>query len=273
MSRKNLSLHDQKKVWKLKNQAKKMPHFPEGKIKGEIVYRNYEALPLKPNQKLFNWRNIEWVSIRGFLKETNSSEVFWAKMKIKGKSSSQRIVLKVFSDVSLICQDHLKVIERLDKTDVPHPKMQPLFFKGGKAHGILMEPFLRKSYGYIEPKFNPSDLIFFKLDLGTKGDLNLFKQAVNSTAKMAKVGLFFKQMRNKPRFGNLLVDVFNVVKSKAGAEKVIVQDIDSVRIIENPLVCWQRSTKVLLDTISSIKPENAEIARKIIEKVRKRYNF
>lgn len=270
MPKNKASLHDKKLVWKLKKRAKKMPHFPEGEIEGKVVYTNHEAVPPKPGQKSFDWRNIEWVAVRDLVTYTGRNRLYWAKMKVKGRAP-QRAVLKAFPKPESVHYDIPEVIKRLEDSKVPRAKMHLLYFGSGLECGMLIEPFLRtvsvkskSPLSEIKAKFSPSTLLVAKLRLSDGRDRGIFEQVVNATAEMAKKGLYFRQLWSLARSPK--VDVFTIVNSKEGGEKVIALDIESVRVGPNPQKCWKKSEKVLLTTVSFKKPENVEIAKQIIKK-------
>ncbi len=202
-------------------------------------------------------------------------------MKIKGRPSPQRIVVKVFHPDKEAYLDFAEIVKRLEKSNVPPSKMQLIFFTDRKQHGILMESYIgnsKEKKGKIESKLKPG-FLFWQLDLSKKRDSAIFALSVNATAKLAKTGLYFTQMytgssgQKNMSPGPLRVDVFNVMEAKSGQKKILVQDIDSVRLGASSKFSWRNSTNVLLNTVSCRRPENAEIARKIIGKVGKRYRF
>jgi hypothetical protein len=278
MIRSRIPTGQKAREYKERRQRKKTPKFKPGPVKGIRIYQNQTAVPLETNQTAFTQDNIEWVSLGEDtpLFKGGTSRIYRGKMKVKGKHSSQTIVIKQPEDffikgtsdyewmlrqtssanrkvlplIAYTPERVSEVINRLNQSKVPHPKMG--FLERNGRLFILMEPFIGKSGNRSTSKFLPNEDPLKKLDLHRPADVQAFKIALKMTAQLAHAGLYIHPMFNinkKPRS-----DVFNLIQRASGIPKLIVQDIDSLVVQNNPRKNWQISTNHLKEIVAGDIP-------------------
>ncbi len=263
---------------KLRQKLKKRPHFANQKPQGLVIYQNPNAVPVesvigrKATRRPFKLENVEWISMRTEKKigQGGFGTVYWGKIKFKGVSSSQRVVLKDYALSARFVSE--EVLKRLEKSGVSHPKMVLLPKSlAGFSNFIVMEPFIRKKDGKIVSKFRPEEAdLIANLDFRKRSDRKLFKQALNYTAMLARAGLSIKPTINTGL--KQVVDIFTTLKLRGGQRKLFVQGLDTLIVNETPSFAWKTSTFSLLLTVSNVR-SNSEKARALIIKATKKEGF
>jgi hypothetical protein len=254
------------KALKERRRFKRTPHFKAARPEGKLIYENPDARPIglsktaRIEKQHIEWVRDDWVEP---LSRGGTGTIYLGKMKIKGKNRAQRVLLKRYKDFILkmhvIGVENIKnVLERLEKSGVPHPKMGVLETSSGTY--MIMEPFVTGKRG-SKMLDNYIDLVK-SLNLSQPKEKKILKDIARITARLSKNGLYYRQSLS-PR-GVLRADIFTLVSLKGGKTRVMVQDIDTLFVSDNPIQNWHASCQVLLDTVSQNNPKNLPIARTII---------
>lgn len=279
--RKRITTSAKAKAWAAGKGAKR-PHFKKQKPKGRVIYENPKAVPVKATiaarrkRTPFKLENVEWVSKREQIGEGGVGRIYYGKIKFSGKSSSQDVVIKEFKRENVWWPSRSAgIIEILDKSKVPHPKM--IYFQGFTLaeRYIVMEPFLRTREDSKVSKFREYDLIRELRLMKRKSDREIFKQSAKITAELAKNGLLFRAARgHSPEEGlHNRIDVFNAITLEKGQPKVFVQDLDTFGFGKKASENWQTSKEALLKVICDKWPLNRKIAEKILREVEEKEGF
>ncbi len=249
--------------------------FRKPEIKGEVIYRNLNARPVKKGEKI-NFDNIEWLSARGEIGRGFAGVVRWAKLKFKGEAKPKRAVVKEYFDVADFGNVR-GIIGRLmeEGSKVSCPKMDAAY--ANRKLLVVMEPFLKsvevgRGKRTVVSKFFDAgknvDLVD-NLDLRKKGDVDLFRGVVKEIGELAKLRLWISPAQTPE--GRLRMDVFNALPLKSGKSRVFVQDLDTVHASRSlPIKNWTASMHNLMLVVGQ-KEGNVETASKIIEELEEEY--
>lgn len=297
--KRRLSVSEKIRAWRRKKSIAKNARFPRGEIKGNIIYRNPNAVPVpkeiaaQGERKPFTLENVEWISKLGLVFTSKKSNVlaeggfgtiFWGRIKFKGKTSSERVILKQHH--TFVSDQHLQrmptVIARLERSGVPHPKMAYLETWNAEEEKecyIVMEPFVRVAekkdrrtkQRVVYSKFSPGADFVRKLKLSHKRDADAFRQCVEHTVSLAKAGLWTKMTQDI--IGRARADAFNGFILRDGRIKVFVQDLDSIFLGKNVEQNWVVSAMVLYKAVIEKEKSNDKRALKIINEVAKKHGL
>jgi len=300
--RRRSTLRDKKNA--LQEKRGRKPRFgkpkanPDPSVRHEIIFENSDAVPVDPvikergQRQKWTLENVEWIRIdyKTQIGEGGYGIVFRGRIKFKGVAATRIAAIKKYKREPKQTREYIEsIIARLDVSGVPHPKMVYFESKIGLEGGYqIMEPFVKLvktgAPHRTVSKLEGRDLIG-DLDLREESDMEIFREAVRHTVKLSRAGLHLQQAFGENMLGfkrqPLRVDVFTYFILKKGKPKVLVQDLDNLRLGENKTSAeinenWIRSTKVLVDTVAdepreirvSLKSrENKEIAQRIIGEI------
>ncbi|MEK6972868.1 MAG: hypothetical protein AABW72_02405 [archaeon] len=289
------------KAWRAKKGIARKARFPKGKRKGEIIYKNPNAVPVpreiveRGQRKPFTLENVEWIRVwdNVFLDPFGRKQakggygaIFWGKIKFKGKASSERIVVKQFHKFvsGTYSQQMPEIIARLKRSGVPHPKMA--YFEISKGHEeieryIVMEPFIkvgesedlsgqRKKVVYT--KFLPSDEFIHDMDLRDEKEQAVFRETAEQLVLLTKAKLELGGTYDYRRWGR--VDAFNGITLQDRSVKVFVQDLDILYPSqENDAKIWENSAHNLRVAVCAKYSLNHRFATDILNKVARRHKL
>ncbi len=278
LAKKRISLTQKKKVYgKKKGIPRKSVRFIPKK-KGEIIYRNPFAMRV-PSKGSFSLKHVEWISQIDLLEEGKYGKVFWGKVKFKGITSPVRIALKQYKRDFVQGNDFPEILNRVKRSRVPQPKM--ILVSLGGLNYVLMEPYIKsaevkvgligkvlgKEERIIKTKLKPNPDIIKALNLANNEDLELFSQAVNCVARLSKHGLYSERTKIAKNPG---IDLFNVIQSASGKRRLVVQDLDSLRLNKGAAQNWKISAENLVEVVAYFFKANKRIALKIINETAQR---
>lgn len=264
--------------------------FRQGEVLGDVFYRNPDAQPVEPiirdngERKPFSIENAEWISKREKIGEGGYGIAYWGKIKVKGKTKSERCVVKEYKGPGR--NIHLKtIINRVGESGVTAPKMS--YLESGGRQYVIMEAFIQDGFSKLtaeqprlatkftnlDEKTRLSDRGFDlarELDLSLDGDAQVFRTICQMTGKLAKAGIYIR-----PQYDGMgpRIDAFSSFLLKGGAEKVIVQDLDTLKPRRDTRKNWSDSITALTESVTYRNPGNRTPARHIIMEVARQMGF
>lgn len=292
--RKRVSASERAKAWKIKKGIARKACFPKGEIKGTIIYRNSEAVPVpreiaeRGKRKPFTLENVEWISTIGRVVISPQSAlpagggygfIHWGKIKFKGKPSSERVVIKEYSGYAPFrTQQMHEVIEALERSKANHPKMA--YFEANGIQYIAMEPFVKvgeERSGIVYSKFSPADNFIHNMNLFKKSDQIVFRETAEQLVLLTKAGLMLEG--GQDAMLRMRADIFNGITLRDGSVKVFVQDLDTLYFHEMYLSrehktkVWRQSSRALMLAVSAKIPYNYEVGKNILNEVARKHGL
>lgn len=271
------TLGDRKRKLRKKHGWRRRVVFKTAGIKGEVIYRNPDAVPVpkiigeQGSRIPFSIENVEWISIAEpsrIIGRGGYGIVFKGLVKFKGKPSAQAVAIKkIHPSISAWNQnpDYPEVISRLMKSKASFPKMA--FLKSNNQQYIIQEPFVRQRGSKFFTLAAANTYRLARLDLNTPENQELFKRFAGQAAHLAKAGLFIESAQNT--LNQPMIDVFAAFRLKNREVKILVQDIDNLQIEKNPLNAWKNSCEAFKLVLGSISPQNVETGHRILAEIGK----
>jgi len=217
------------------------------------------------DRKIFTLDNVERIAVN-YNKEVsrgNISNIYWGKVKFKGKQRPLRVLLKYYRDNEIgrgVERRMPGIVARLNKSSASHPKMEVVDLGPGFGCVVVMEPFFRGAKSKFRGGWNLGGDLAADLDVRNREQRELFKQIVQQTAHLSKAGLSLGQ--GFDYIGLLRADAFNFIELKDGSKKVIVSDVDTLHANDNVSECWSQSLQSLLKINTDLVNPNRKVSSK-----------
>jgi predicted O-linked N-acetylglucosamine transferase (SPINDLY family) len=150
-----------------------------------------------------------------------------------------------------------------------------------------MEPFFRMHNGQATTKMEQTERVVNKIRL--PHDKETLKQVLNETAELAKVGLSIPislavardfialglSQETLQKIAHKQIDIFNQIKLKDGRTQIISQDIDELKIHNNPKQAWKQSTQNIIKILQQQNPEpqHQQLIQQLIKTIQKQHQL